>query len=80
MHMQNLVRFHQIILRILSGNAIMISTKGHNSVINLRPLTPNNPNLDTNAYTKFGQIPSIFSQDIGRKRNSDIILGAIALL
>ena len=33
-----------------------------------------NPNLDLvniNAYTKFGKIPSICSQDIERKRNYD---------
>ena len=35
----------------------------------------NNPNLDLvsiNAYAKFGQIPSICSQNIERKQNSDI--------
>ena len=34
-----------------------------------------NPNLDlinVNVYTKFGQILSIASQDIERKRNSDV--------
>ena len=34
----------------------------------------NNPNLDLvniNAYAEFGQIPSIRSQDIEQKRNSD---------
>ena len=38
----------------------------------------NNPNLDVvniNAYAKFGQIPSICSQDIERKRNYDINQG-----
>ena len=37
-----------------------------------------NPNLDlvnANVYTKFGQILSIGSQDIERKRNSDINQG-----
>ena len=75
MHMQNLVKFHQFVLQILSGNEILTSTKGHNSVINLRNLTRNNTNLDLvniNAYAKFGQIPSMYSQDIERKRNSDI--------
>ena len=40
----------------------------------------NNPNLDlvnTNAYAKFCQIPSIHSQDIEWKRNSDIDNSAI---
>ena len=43
-------------------------------VINLRKLTHINPNLDLvniNAYAKCGQIPSICSQDIERKQNSD---------
>ena len=51
---------------------------GYNSIINLRKLTSNNPNLDfvnINAYTKFGQIASICSQDIERTLNSDIIQG-----
>ena len=72
MHMQNLAKFHQFILKILSGNKILISIKGHNSVKNLWKLKCNNPNLDLvniNAYAKFGQIPSIRSQDIERKRN-----------
>ena len=48
------------------GNEIPTSMKGHNSVNNLRKLMRNNPNLDVfniDAYAKFGQIPSIISQD-----------------
>ena len=78
MHMQNLVKFHQFVLKILIANEILTSTKGHNSVINLWKLTCNNANLDLvniNAYAKFGQIPSICSQDIERKRNSDLNQG-----
>ena len=33
-------------LRILSGNLILTSIKGHNSLSNLRKMTSNNPNLD----------------------------------
>ena len=80
MHMQNLVKFHLIVLKILSGNEILTSIKGHNSVINLQKLTCNNPNLDLvniNAYAKVGQLPSIRSQDIEWKRNSDIIQGPL---
>ena len=39
---------------------------------------PNNPKVDVvnvNACFKFGQNPSIHSEDIERKRNSDIIKG-----
>ena len=42
---------------ILSGNEILTSIKGHNSVANLRNLPLYNPNLDiinVNVYTKFG--------------------------
>ena len=54
--MQNFFKFHLIVLNILSGNEILTSIKGHNSVINLRKLTCNNPNLDLvniNAYANF---------------------------
>ena len=37
-----------------------------------------NPKLDVlniNAYAKFGQNPLIRSQEIGRKRKSDVIQG-----
>ena len=51
---------------------------GRNSVANLRNLTLYNPNLDlinVNVYIKFGQILSIGSQDIERKRNFGINQG-----
>ena len=70
MCIQNLVKFCPLVLKILSGNKILRSIKGRNSVANLRNLTLCNPNLDiinVNVYTKFGQILSISSQDIERK-------------
>ena len=78
MHMQNLAKFHQLVLKILSGNKILASTKGHNSVKNVQKLTYNNPHLDLvsiNGYENFFQIPSIHSQVIEQKRNSDINQG-----
>ena len=78
MCIQNLVRFCQFVLKILSGNEILLSIKGHNSVKILRKMTGNNPKLDlvnVDVHTKFGQILSIRSQDIERKRNSDINQG-----
>ena len=63
-----------ICFKILSGNDILMIIKGHNPVINLRKLTRKNANLEVvkvKAYAKFDQIPSIRSQDIERKRNSD---------
>ena len=78
MCIQNLVRFCQFVLKILSGNEILTSIKGHNSVKILQKMTGNNPKLDlvnVNVHTKFGQILSIRSQDIERKRNSDVNQG-----
>ena len=78
MFIQNLAKFCPLVLKILSGNEILTSIKGHNSVGNLRKMTLYNPNLDlikVNVYTKFDEILSIGSQDIERKRNSDINQG-----
>ena len=41
-----MVRFCQFVLKILSGNEILTSIKGHNSVKILRKMTGNNPELD----------------------------------
>ena len=78
MCIQNLVKFYPLVLKILRGSKILTSIKGHNSVANFRNLSLYNPNLDiinVNVYTKFGQILSLGSQDIERKRNSDINKG-----
>ena len=67
-----MVRFCQSVLKILSGNEILTSIKGCNSVKILRKMTGNNPKLDlvnVDVHTKFGQILSILSQDIERKPN-----------
>ena len=78
MCIQNLVRFCQFVLEILSGNEILKSIKGRNSVKMMRKMTGNNPKLDlvnVDVHTKFNQILSIGSQDIKRKRNSDVTQG-----
>ena len=75
MCIQNLVRFCQLVLKILSENEILISIKGHNSGKILRKMTGDNPKLDhvnVDVHTKFGQILSIPYQDIERKRNSHV--------
>ena len=75
---QILVKFCLLVLKILSGKEILTQIKGHNSVANVQNLTLYNPNLDiinVNVYTKFSSIISIGSQDIERKRNSDINQG-----
>ena len=78
MHMLNLVKFHQFVHKILSGNEISTIAKAYNSVVNLQKLMLYNPNLDlvkVNVYAKFYQIPSIHSLDIEQKQNSDNIQG-----
>ena len=76
MHMQNLIKIHSIVLKILSGSKILMSFKGRNSVTNWQSWTLNNVKLDVvniNASEKIGQNPCIYTQDIERKQNSDII-------
>ena len=78
MCIQNLVRFYQFVLEILSGNEILTSFKGRNSGKILQKKTGNNPKLDfvdVDVHTKFGQIVSICSRDIERKQNSDVNQG-----
>ena len=69
------MKLYQFVLKISSERENLTSIKGHNSVTTLRKIAGSNPNLDIvniNAHTKFGQILSIRSQDIGWKRHSDI--------
>ena len=82
MCIQNLVRFCQFVFKIFSGNKILTSIKGCNSVKILRKMMDNNPKLglvDVDVHTKFGQILSIHSQDIERKRNSDVNQGSVTV-
>ena len=75
---KRLVRFCQFILKILSGNEILTSIKGRYSLKIYRRITGNIPKLDivnVDVHTKFGLILSICSQDIERKRNSDVNQG-----
>ena len=63
---------------ILSGNEILMSIKGRNSVKILRKMMGNNPKLDlvnVDVHTKFGQILSNCFQDFERKQNSDVNQG-----
>ena len=78
MCIQNFVKFCPFIFKILSGNKILTSIKGRNSVVNLRNLAFYNPNLDiinVNVYRKLTSILSLGSQDIELKQNSDINQG-----
>ena len=65
---------------MLSGNQILTSIKGRNSIKILHKMTCNNPKLDpvnADVHTKYGQILSICSRDIERKRNFDINQGPL---
>ena len=78
MCIQNLVGFCEFVLKILSGNEILTSIKGRNSVKILQKIMGNNPKLDLandDVHTKFGPILSISSRDIERKRNSEVNQG-----
>ena len=78
MCIQNLDKFCPLVLKILSGNEILTSIKGHNSVANLQKMTLYNPNQDlvnANVNTNFGLILCIGSQDMEQKQNSDINQG-----
>ena len=75
MHLQNFIKIHQLVHKILSINEISTSIKGHNSVENGRNMLFNQPTLDLvniNAHTKFDRNPKINSQVIEHKQNSDI--------
>ena len=72
MHMQNLIKFHQFVHKILSGTEILMLTKDHNCVVvYLQKCMHFNPNLalaKVNVYAKFYLIPSMCSQDVEQKR------------
>ena len=75
MCIQNLVRF---VLKILSGNEILMSIKGHNCMKILQKMTGNYHKEDlvnVGVHMKFGLILSIRSPDIERKQNSVINQG-----
>ena len=51
--MQILMKVHQFVHKILSGNELLKITKGHNHVVNLRKLTRNDLKIalvSVNAY------------------------------
>ena len=78
MCIQNLDGFCQFVLKILSGNEILTSIKGRNSVKILRKMRGSNTKLDlvnVDVHTKFGRILLICSQEIERKRISEVNQG-----
>ena len=75
MQLQNFIKIHQLVHKILSINEISTSIKGHNSVENEQQILFNLHFVNINAYTKSDQNPQINSQDIEHKQNSDIDQG-----
>ena len=78
MCIQNLVSFCQFVLKILSNNRILTSSKGSNSVANLRKTKSYNTNVDLvndNVFSKSGLILSIRSRDTEQKPNFDVNQG-----
>ena len=69
MHKQNFIKIYSLFLKILRKTEILTSIKGHNSVEKFGKISCVGHNT---AYTKFHQNPSICSQDIKWKQNSDI--------
>ena len=68
MHKQNFIKIHSLFLKL----EILTSIKGQNSVEKFRKISSASRNT---VYTKFHQNPSICSQDIKWKQNSDINQG-----
>ena len=50
MCIQNLVKFCPLVLKLLRGNDILTSIKGHNSVANLHLYNPNLDIINVNVY------------------------------
>ena len=76
MCIQNLVEFCPLVLQILSGNEILRSIKGRNSVANLRNLKLYNPNLDlinVNMHTKFVKFCPLVLKILSGNENYDRI-------
>ena len=78
MHLQNFIKIHQFIHKILSTNEISTSIKGHNSVENERKILFNHPNLhlvNINAYTKFDQIHKLIHKILSINKILTLIKG-----
>ena len=74
----NLVKFYQLVLKILSRTKILEQIKGHYSGTNFQKMMCNNPKLDLvnmNAYIKFDENMSSRTQDIELKRNCGVNQG-----
>ena len=65
--MQNFIKFHLLIHKILSRKEILAITKGHSSVIHFQKMMHKNSNLDlvkVDAYGKFHQFISEITNNL----------------
>ena len=70
LHILNFIKIHQFVLKVLNGNKILTSIKGHNFVEKQQKLICDCPYLhfvNINAFTKFYPNRSIGPQDIEHK-------------
>ena len=80
MHLHNLVKFYQIVLKILSGNKNLTSINGHKSVTILRQMTDKNPKLDLvniNVHTKFVKFYQLVLKILGGNEILKVILTSV---
>ena len=66
LHTQDFIKIHQFVLKIINGNKMLTSIKGHNSVEKIMKMICNCPFLhfvNINAFTKFYQNPSTGPHD-----------------
>ena len=74
MHKASLVKASCYLLKLLSGNEYMGVSRADNSIKIWRNLPISNPKPDihkSNAHTKFGENPLMFTQVIIQKRKTD---------
>ena len=62
MHVQSLVKIHLFILKILSGNKILTSFKGRNSVMKWMLNNPKIDDVNINACAKLAKIHLVIFQ------------------
>ena len=70
------MKFCPFVFKILSGNEILTSIKGHNSVTNVPKKMHNNPNIDLlyiNAYIKFGGIYQLVLKILSERKREELI-------
>ena len=71
MHLQNFIKIHQLVHKILSINKISISIKGHNSVRNERnncSIIPSPHFVNINAYTNLIEIHKLIHKIFEHKK------------